>query len=209
MSILQCDLCQSLLDEPVLLPCGYSICARHAKERERAQTPCKFCLKIHQDACLVKNLKLTRLIDLLNKAKTACKRLQEHANAYHELKLRPVEFINEHFDRLEAEVMVEKDRALKHVTDEIEARSRACLMRIEDWREKCVSSLDVKPEPGFYNDLEEVNKNVDEFQAFLKSEKISEDMWEKIVHTSDHLDQEVYDPCFYFILFYFILCYFI
>lgn len=194
MSILQCDVCKNILEEPVTLPCGYSICAKHADQF--LGVTCSLCQQTHHDPSKI-NLKLSRLINLLDRAKTACSRLQTDSSTYNDLKIRPLETINTRFEQLENDVLAEKDRVTKHVLAQIEARTNECLSHIEDWRERCVSSLEVKSDPSFYTDLVDVNSKIDEFKRILDSDKVSEDIWDKIVQTCDQMDEEV---CFVFIL---------
>lgn len=192
MSILQCDQCKSVLEEPVSLPCGFTICARHVTNSlpQQPQQQCAFCHSVHHDPC-VKNMKLARLLDVFNRARSACERLGRETRAYHALKIKPLDVINEHFDALEKLVLSERDRVLEYVHAQVEARTRACLARVEDARERCVSSLECKPEPGFYDDLREINGKLDEFEAVLRGDKCAEDVWDKIVHTSDSLSHDV------------------
>lgn len=193
MSDLKCDICKNILEEPITLPCGYSICAQHYNQFTGMS--CSLCQKIHHEPCQT-NLKLSSLINSLNRAKTACSRLQTDSAAYNELKIRPLETINNGFDQLQAEVLAEKDRIIKHVLDQVEVRTKECLSHIEDWRERCVSSLDVKFDSSFYTDMIDVNSKIDELKKILDSNKVSEDIWDRIIRECDQMDEEV--RLFYF-----------
>lgn len=188
MNILQCDVCKSILEDPLALPCCYNICAKHANQF--IGVACSLCNEVHHDPPKI-NIKISRLINLLDRAKTACSRLQTDSAAYNDLKIRPFETINNRFEQLEAEVLAEKDRLLKHVTAQIEASTKECLSNIKDRRERWVSSLDVTSDPSYFTDMIDVNSKIDEFKKILDSDKVSEGIWNNIIQECDQLDEEV------------------
>lgn len=182
MSILYCDVCKSILEEPVTLPCGNSICSKHAGQF--VQVECLFCQSKHQETCQ-KNIKLSNLVDSLNRAKTACSRFKSNSNERVEILLGLIESINTGFDKLKVEVSVEKD----HAINKIEASSNECLSQIEEWRSRFMDSLRVKPE--ICRDVENVNSKVEQFQKIIQSGKISEEIWSHMEQSCDKMSQEV------------------
>lgn len=189
MSLLLCDLCKNVLKEPIFIPCGYSICKYHV-ENESRQTECIFCKKIHQDP-YVANQKLAHLIDLLNRAKSSTRELSSYANEYKHFKMKPAEYVNMFFKDIVCQVNEERDRIVKHVLSEIDRAHVACLDHVKEFQERCLNALEVKPTNQFLVEINEINTKLAKFDEFLKSNKISEDIWEEIIQQSKRLSDEV------------------
>ena len=180
MDILKCDVCHSILEDPIALSCGSTVCRKHADRLKR--DPCSICKTIHHEDCKT-NIKLSRLINSLNRAKTACSRLEA---AYNDLNIRtPLDLIKNYFEQLENEVLKEKERLI----NQIEASSNECLFQIEDWRERCARSLKVNPDLGY--DQVDVNSKIVQFREIFNSGRVSEDIWNDVEKTCDQMGQEV------------------
>ena len=189
--LILCDYCKQVLDDPVYIPCGFNVCHKHVNsEAMPASRPCLFCSKSHLDP-YVKNQKLADLIGLLNVAKQSCQTLNTRLNAYTSLKFKPVDFINAHFRKLDAQVEAEKAKLRAHVLAQLDAASSACLAELGEWREKCVSCLEVKPPVEFFSELDELNGKCAKFGELLQTNKISEDVWDSIVQQTRQLDREI------------------
>lgn len=185
---LNCDFCKNLLEDslPILLPCGFNICAKHTDQF--IEVPCSFCQKTHRGD-FQQNLKLSRLITSLNRAKNACSQLQTNSAIYQEFILRPLDAIKNHFDEFKSEILAEKERIVKHVNDKIEARKNECMSEIEDMRARCMGSIKVKPKPG--KELDDVKSNIDEFKRKFQSRNATEDELNEIFATCDQKSKEV------------------
>lgn len=188
MRDLQCDYCKNILEKPVTLPCGFSICAKHAHEFTGVQ--CSLCKLIHH-GLFITNFKLSPLINLLNEFKTSHSRLHYTVDTFYDLMSRPFDTINNRFEQLITEVLAEKDLVIKNVIDQTEARANECLAQIEDLREKCLKSLGVNIVSSFLSDIEYVNEKIVTFDRELQSEKVSASDLQKIIETCEQLEEEV------------------
>lgn len=197
MSLILCDYCKSVLDDPVYIPCGFNVCQKHVNGSSSSEAmpqskPCTFCGKTHLDP-YVRNQKLADLINLLNIAKQSCTHLTARLNSYTSLKFKPLDFINSHFQKLEQQVDFEAAKLKNHLLNQVDTARGACLKEVSELREKCVSSLEVKPSAEFLNELNEANSKLAKFTEFLQTNKISEDIWDNIVQQTKQLDKEISD----------------
>lgn len=185
---LKCDHCKTILKDPIALPCGYSICSQHVEQFQGV--PCLLCQQIHRGP-YQKNLKLSRVIDLLDLAKTACSRLESSSNTYNDLIIRPFDAINNHFAPVEREILAEKDRIVNHMTARIDLRTNECMSQIENMRERSTSSLkSVTTKPG-NDELADVNAKIDEFKRNLQLNKLSENDLNQIAQDFGQMNDDV------------------
>ena len=189
MSLLICDQCKKVLVDPVCVPCGYNICQAHVTSSTHSSA-CSFCQRVHADP-YVSNQKLARLIGMLDRAKAAVGELDRNARSYELLKLRPLDFIRAQFDELRQTIADERDRLLESLRARINDESARCLVQVDQWKEACVSSLEVKPTTEFFAELNEVKARLAKFNEFLYSERISEDVWEEIVQQTKRINEDV------------------
>lgn len=196
MSILQCDICKNLLEEAVLLPCGYTVCKQHTEDAEpnssSASSLCSFCSSIHHGP-YVKNLKIIKLVDLFKSVKNSCNRLEESINKYNELKTRPNHLFEAHFDQLERQILSQKQNIIDFLVCQVEVRASKCLTQINDWREQYASSND-SPRQNHNSTkyIEEITRKAAEFKSHVSWSNISENSWNYIIQTSDELNKKVF-----------------
>lgn len=185
MNMLTCDRCKNILEEPLSLPCGFNVCERHLDELS-ADSVCAYCNAKHQSPYF-KNLKLLRILRQFNNAKNVCTELQEKAVAYNNLTDQPGNFIKNHFDRLEEQVLREKNQIIELVKAKIDSSTHACLQQIDVWRKQCLGSLDSIP---VHQHLEYVTKKIKEFKMYFACGTTSDEIWDYISQTSDMLKEK-------------------
>lgn len=187
--VFTCYQCKQIYENPVSLPCGITICQKHIVD----QQPCMFCKRVHIKEPLVKNPIFKNLLTLLNESKNANQRLKNQANILHATASKPLEIINSHLDNLKNEVLTEKRRILDFIHAKIDEQTDMCISQIEEYRESCKTSLDVKfPQNPFFEVTKffgEMQEKINENTTFLKS--VCEESWNAIIQTSDSMCQEV------------------
>ena len=57
-SLFNCEICQNVLEDPVILPCGHLFCQKHTEEINK--TECMFCSEKHKAPMNKKFAKSTR-----------------------------------------------------------------------------------------------------------------------------------------------------
>lgn len=190
-SLLQCDYCKNILVDPVIVPCGYSICQAHVPVADTATAPqCFFCGKVHADA-YAKHLKLAHLLAVRTSAQNACASLGQQLNVYRSLKLRPVEFIDARFAVVRGHIAAERDRLKAHVCAQVDAAAERALSSTVENRERCVAVLETKPCGSFFAELDAMGGKLAAFGDLLHTNKISEDVWDGIVREAGECEREL------------------
>jgi hypothetical protein len=193
---LRCSDCKQILSEPVLLPCGRSVCKRHTST-EMKEYNCKSCKLAHPipDAGFYSNKSLedivkTRIheIDLgenYENAVSSCDRLSKIIQEITEIKSNPISYITVSIEKLKMDLeMLREEKKLQideyidKIVDELDKREAACKNDVDtnDYRD----TLD-------YID-EEITKAVtdlNEWQQALNVFHFNENEWLRIKETSE------------------------
>lgn len=192
MSLIVCDHCKGILDEPMYIPCGFNVCHKHiqAGDMFKPMMVCHFCGKLHHDP-YVKNQKLADLISLFNNAKLAHSSADQKLKTYNELKTKPAAYIDAYFDRMQAKICAEKEKLVKKAVALIEERCQLYLNDLVNFKNSCMNSLEVKRSLEYYNETDPISVRLGKYHAILKTNKISENFWEQVIKDSKNFEHEL------------------
>jgi hypothetical protein len=126
--LLSCKVCNDVFNEPVILPCGETICAKHDVDFKDKNISCTFCQKHHVNTepypC---NNTIQRLLDRhvheldfgeeYKSAVTSLKNLKESIQNYESLKDNAEDYINEHFAKLRSQVDLKREMLIQKIND--------------------------------------------------------------------------------------------
>ncbi len=138
-SIVICDYCNKILEAPILLPCEHTICKNHF-------TPdviCIFCNENHgQFYTVLKKLEnlIRKLRGAINSYETTLSKIKE----FEATKFNPLEFLNQHFNKIHDEINTQKELTLKYLASLVESKNKEILEKLELIKNQCIDSLDFK-----------------------------------------------------------------
>ena len=157
-SVCQCDWqdCKLYLEQPITLPCGYTICLSHIKlanEKEEENNnedrfKCKLCNSPEDHIIPSGGFQINKKIELLIEQNTHLFGLQREAkNLYQHLdivlkdfedmcNLNPHEYIQTYFDQIRQQIESKRDRSINL----IKSRSERFLNKLNDLEQDCKSS---------------------------------------------------------------------
>jgi len=127
-----CKFCNKILKDPVVLPCGISICSEHTKNLDNDCIECKFCSSTKHNVPhkgFSKNIDLKNQIEILNahlsedelKRKNAFRLIYEQLDEMFDdfnVKVNEFEyFTHEHFAELECQIELRRENLKIRVDD--------------------------------------------------------------------------------------------
>lgn len=133
--ILICKICNECYEDPVILPCGKSICSKHAiSDKEAAKDnvfKCLFCVKNHPISSdgFIKNEELNKLLDVADKyaiiddmlgkrnkkAIELCTELEELIKQSEILSKDPYLFIYDYFSKLKSDLDLNREQCIQMI----------------------------------------------------------------------------------------------
>ncbi len=199
--LFDCKFCSKLLHEPVLLPCGKTVCKIHTVVI--ASKECIFCNKFHhipEDGLPVNEFVEKQLEMQLNRINfnfchlTDCKILLEDLNQ----KMNEVEsirkdkenFIYEYFSDITREVDMRRDTLIR----DIEEYSNEIIEDINKLRQECLdsSSHQLKAAEEVFDACKlEINELKDKFESFEMYDKKFEEVLSKSMVLQEKLELEI------------------
>lgn len=165
MSAITCVDCQKILDNPILLPCGQSVCLQHVENLPSKSYDCKSCGLEHKSEDIklyvnkaVENLIKAHLekIDLgadYNEACQSCDQLDELVKQFEELRKDPTLFINDTVSKLKSQADILREE-LKLMID---AKANKLIDELDEYERECKSKLDTSE---LRNTLDKMEKDV-------------------------------------------------
>jgi len=199
--LFDCKFCSKLLHDPVLLPCGKTVCKIHTQEV--ANNECIFCTKLHhipEDGLPVNEFVEKQLEMQLNRINfnfchlTDCQILLEDLNQ----KINEVElirndkenFIYEYFSDITREVDLRRDTLIR----DIEEYSNEIIEDINKLRQECLdsSSDQLKAAEEVFDACKlEINELKDKFESFEMYDKKFEEVLSKSKALQEKLELEI------------------
>jgi chromosome segregation ATPase len=199
---IKCFECTSVLEKPVLLPCGESICYKHVKLNETVGFTCRKCAGIlhatpvggflHNKALeAIINAKIHKiqLCDEYDDAYRACKSLNKSISEVSLFRNDPYYFINKIIGDLKRETdILREEHKLK-----IDERANQIIDELDKYEQECKRNLDSS---DFSSKLTALNahvntlkQDVEKWQKLLGNFDSSRAEWKKVKEKSQtHLD---------------------
>ena len=137
------DCCRLILEKPVTLPCGNTLCEEHLKNCQRTFTCC-FCNREHQkpDNGFFISKTVTRMIDnyynlnpLRRKVKESFEELNESMDDYENID--PDVYIYDYFAKARNKVDLHREELIKEISE----ISEEIIERLKEREEKCKANL--------------------------------------------------------------------
>ncbi len=177
-----CDLssCRIFLENPVTLPCGFTICQEHLKysdQTENVQIKCETCNEEHEIPVkfLVINKRLCNMLNTGNHLSEKQKELKAKLVQLETILLdheksklsRPEEYIYDYFAEIRNKIDLHREESMQ----EIQKQSDALLKELNDLEDKCKVNQ-TRLEPLCFDVIK--NKEVVEIKDSLRKPDISE-----------------------------------
>jgi hypothetical protein len=187
-SLLACDHCKQLLEKPLIVPCGFTVCEKHIVDESLTFSPCLFCKENHT-LPLKHNIKFAELIDKLNEALRAETAVKQELASYKSLKQQPDVYFEEYFKTVKNEIEMKRERILALV----EAKASECLEKVNAFRVECLTSLSQSEYLMNVGEtfLQDIDAKLNAWQNELKLDKISRPVWAAIVNDSKNIAEEL------------------
>jgi hypothetical protein len=144
LQTVKCIQCECILQSPVFLPCGISICQKHITEQNSNVFYCQTCHNDHivPDTGFAPNNAVIFLIDFnlvdYKKAKNACHSLKSSIDELSSIKIDPHAHIERVLGELKHEIRSKRDALIV----EIKTKSDKMINELEIYTNECNSSLD-------------------------------------------------------------------
>ena len=152
--ILICKLCNECYEDPIILPCGKSVCSKHVYTESKGDVfKCFICSKKHAipTESFCKNEDLSQLINISDKyiniesmlgekntkAFELCSKLEELINKSELLSKEPSLYVYDYFNELKSDLDLNREQCLKMINDNY----NRLLNEIEEAELKCKLSI--------------------------------------------------------------------
>lgn len=198
---IKCTLCQNVLDSPVILPCGESICSKHVEACEKERLYCLFCQVDHvipESGNFPCNRRLdaiikTRLFECnvggveYTKAALNCQKLNKTLSEFEQVRLDPLKHIAEVVEARRNEVNLMRSELKLRIDDQAER----ILHDLDEYEKECALSVNKEYEFEVGNDLEaeirRVQVRLEKWLVELNVLKGDETKWEKVREESEKM----------------------
>ena len=150
-SIFNCKVCFHLLHDPILLPCGKTICKSHSSEVNESQ--CLLCPETHimpingfpmneaiQELLEIELNKLNINFNQFDECKLLIRELKTSLNDLETLEIDPASYITEQFQELNRQVDLRREKLLL----EIHNGSNQLIKEIEIAHKECLAAVNFK-----------------------------------------------------------------
>lgn len=203
-NVIKCKFCKSLIESPIVLPCGISICKKHELDSRNENT--LLCVACEMDHPIPENgfypnhalqaMIDTRIIELdlgteYNQALKSCKTLESTIGDIELLKLDPHFYIHEAIHKIKQKIDVKRDE-LKHRIDQ---EADKLITNLEDYETICKMNMNssIKNQHQIHIDLEQSKLELQKWKNELSILKTDKEKWQSIVEKSKQLDQHLKD----------------
>jgi hypothetical protein len=194
---IKCENCRHILESPVFLPCGHSICKKHStgvKETVICNT-CEIEHELPKNGSFPLNLGLAKIIDSQigsldlgkehKEAKKTCKKLEDLLKKFEDTLNDPYNFTHEAIEYLKSVVQL-KGEEMKM---EIDEKMNRCIKKLDDYKINCKSSFKakeyLKESERFRQVKNSCRKQLNEWLDILDEIKVNEPEWKRIKRESE------------------------
>ena len=188
--ILICKLCNECYEDPIILPCGRSVCSKHVYIESKSDVfKCLLCAKKHLIPAkrFCKNEDLNQLISVSDKyvnidnmlgenntkAAELCSKLEDSIKNNQSLSNNPSFYVYDYFSKVKSDLDTNRELLIKiinknydHLLTEIEEAESRCIINIEKL-ETNISILN--------KSIQSFNQKYASFISFSKSPKLNSD----------------------------------
>ena len=171
--IATCNLCYSIFECPVMLPCSEIICEKHIEQSKKTSENCDninchFCKEEHNipKNGFPKDIRIAKLIEhkfyqmdfgkVHKKALDSCKELKDTINKMKNYTKEPQNYIEEYFNK---------------IINEIDLFREENKLKIDQWHEKCFDEIQMYKNECLFNlkkDLTTETQNFEDFESDLQ-----------------------------------------
>ena len=191
----KCNLCNQLLERPIMLPCGETICEKDLKSffNNESVFQCSLCDDEHQQPKkgFPPNRNVQKMLDLqvnqidlsknhpqYDECKDMFREIEENIKETDLVKKDPENFIFGHFEKIINQVDIQREKLI----EEINLYSEKTIETIKKARDDCLSKLNkTKLISAYYETMKEnVNKMNQELDSFEINDKKIENLIENV-----------------------------
>jgi hypothetical protein len=189
---IKCVNCQHILESPVVLPCGHSICKKHSTDVKGPIIciTCEIDHEIPKNGSFPPNLGLAKMIESeiskldfgieYKDAKGSCEKLDDLLNKIEETLNDPYNFTHEAIEYLK-NVVQQKGEEMKL---EIDEKMNRCFVKLDEYKANCKTSFKtseyLKEAERFVQVRESSRKQLNDWLASLDKIKLNESEWKRI-----------------------------
>jgi len=185
-ALFDCKLCKNVLVDPILLPCGETVCKAHTDEISKGK--CTFCSEFHKapqygfpSNKIVKNLLEKRVnnINLKFSQFNDCNKIIQHLNKnlkeIETIQKDPENYISEYFGELTRQVDLRRETLI----EDINKYSDELIQKIEKLKKDCVAKS--KEATKITDELETIKAKMNELNSTFNSLEIDDIKHEEIM----------------------------
>jgi hypothetical protein len=180
----KCSECSFIIQSPLKLPCGKSICQKHVTENI---VHCRSCNVIHAvpENGFSFNNAIQLLIDInlgnFKQANKACDTFRAAIDELENMNKEPMSHIEKTINELKANVKMSRDKLIK----EIELKSERIMFDLDTYKQECIdwSSRSEELRLKVETKLEKKKFKLEYLSRELNS--LSEDKWESVLHRGE------------------------
>lgn len=199
-SAIKCTLCSSVLEEPVILPCGYSVCLKHLQNLQNETIRCKPCNEDHRieksyvnvskslDVLIKANFENQKLSPDYYLAFDQYNKLDERINDMETLRNDPSRFVKQTIDKLKNK----SDLIRKDYISKIDQRADHIIEQLEKYEKECITNLDSSHFKSKMTDFDKNITNIKETLAKwynqLNDFSTDNNVWQTIIQTNNKSD---------------------
>lgn len=165
-ALFNCKYCFNQIKEPIILPCGVSVCKAHSEDAIKPN--CYFCNESHKrpEDGFMPNEVLIQMLDIevnkltfspkFVKCQTEINRLQKDAEKLFAIQKDPVNYIYEYFEELKRQTDLRREQ----LKLEVDTFSDELITEINCIQDNCCKMT---------NDMKEINQVIDDLRAELNT----------------------------------------
>jgi len=185
-ALFNCNLCKGVLVDPILLPCGETVCKAHTDEISNGK--CVFCSEMHISPLngfpsnkIVKNqldLEVNKINLNLSQFKDYHKLLQDlnkNLNEIETIQKDPDNYIYEYFAELTRQVDLRREIMIRDINE----YSDKLIQKIEKLRKECMANS--KEATQITQDLSTIRAKLNELNSMFNSLEIDDKKLEEIM----------------------------
>jgi hypothetical protein len=193
LDAIKCVNCRNILDSPVSLPCGHTICKKHTVDVQNALLLCHKCGTEHQipaSGSFPQIEALTRIIEAQiasldlgkehNDAKQTCLQLDELLTSIEHILSDPFNFVYDAIDYLKNVVQLKGDEAKL----EIDRKMSRIFTKLDTYKDESKKGFKkdayVEKSKAFSIEKEAKSNELKNWRATLNEIKVNENEWKRI-----------------------------